>query len=107
MRKSILVLCLVVALSSFATWQLLVKPFYFGSNAPDSLSDSANKEQDILPQVLAWNNEKNIPTQKFRTGHVTPGTLQNYFQKTEDGYCIKLPSSTIVPTPAVVTVCYM
>jgi Ca-activated chloride channel homolog len=69
----------------------------------DLPDDSAGYEKDILPQILAINeNEKFKPKKDFRKGHVTTASLKSYYEKTEDGYCIKLPNFTNVPTPAVI-----
>lgn len=66
-------------------------------------ADSIEKAMDILPQILAINSEDGYrPPKEFRKGVVTPTTINNYLTKTENGYCIKLPSSTTIPTPAVV-----
>jgi outer membrane protein assembly factor BamB len=66
--------------------------------------DSTNSERDILPDISELNsNDKFAPPSKFRSGHVTTAVLKkNYLEKTADGYCIKLPNPTNVPTPAVV-----
>ncbi|MGB8192910.1 MAG: PQQ-binding-like beta-propeller repeat protein [Chitinophagaceae bacterium] len=73
----------------------------YSSAVMNSAIDSAD-DRDILPGILALNsNERTRPPKTFRTGHVTNTTINNYLEKTEDGYCIKLPSTTIVPTPAV------
>ncbi|MES2774852.1 MAG: PQQ-binding-like beta-propeller repeat protein [Bacteroidota bacterium] len=71
---------------------------------PETPSDSVAKgsEKDILPQILSLNsNEKCYPKKDFRKGVVTPSKIANYLTKTADGYCIQLPSSTNIPTPAV------
>lgn len=65
--------------------------------------DSAKYERDILPLVIALNNDDRYkPKKDFRQGHVTVATLKNYYEKTENGFCIKLPNNTNVPTPAVI-----
>lgn len=70
-----------------------------GDNEPDSME----KAMDILPQILAINSKEGYqPPKEFRKGVVTPATIDNYLTKTENGYCIKLPSNTNIPTPAVV-----
>jgi len=68
----------------------------------DSISTAAEKEQDILPQIVSFNsNEKFRPRKDFRKGVVTSTTIDNYLTKTDYGYAIQLPSSTNIPTPAV------
>jgi Ca-activated chloride channel family protein len=63
----------------------------------------STSEKNILPEIIAINSdEKNKPPVKFRAGHVTQTTLKNYFHETENGYYIQLPSTTLVPTPAIV-----
>jgi hypothetical protein len=47
--------------------------------------------RNILPEIIALNNGQSKPSTKFRTGHVTNTELNNYLEKTKDGYCIKLP----------------
>jgi Ca-activated chloride channel homolog len=101
MRKSILVACLVLALSSFTAWQLVAK-HHLSSPTTSSLKDSAGQERDILPQVLAWSVKENLPAPNFRTGHVNPATLKNYLEKKDYGYCIKLPRNTLIPSASVV-----
>ena len=65
--------------------------------------DSPAKETDILPQILALNGDARFqPKKDFRKGVVTATKFDNYLTKTDNGYCIKLPSVTNVPTPAVV-----
>ena len=66
-------------------------------------ADSAKDERDILRDILALNNNKRYaPPSDFRKGHVTETTLKDYLEKTDYGYVVKLPSSTLVPTPAVI-----
>jgi outer membrane protein assembly factor BamB len=43
-----------------------------------------------------------MPKKDFRKGVVTAGTIDKYLSKTADGYCIQLPNSTNIPTPAVI-----
>lgn len=65
--------------------------------------DSTRYEKDILPLIIALNNDdKYKPKKDFRQGHVTVATLKDYYEKTADGFCIKLPNNTNVPTPAVI-----
>jgi outer membrane protein assembly factor BamB len=66
------------------------------SALPDSL------ERNILAEIISLNNDKNRPSSTFRKGHVTDAALDNYLHKTNDGYYIQLPSTTMVPTPAVI-----
>ena len=59
-------------------------------------------ERDILPAIIAINSdEENKPSTNFKKGHVNQTTLKNYLHQTENGYYIQLPSTTIVPTPAI------
>lgn len=98
-KLSLFIAGLCICLGLFATWHFL-RSF---SSSPKQISavDSVN-ERDILPAMLALNNDKAKPSKDFREGHVTTAMLENYLEKTSEGYCIKLPSTTIVPTPAVV-----
>jgi outer membrane protein assembly factor BamB len=66
------------------------------------MTDSSRSERDILADILALNNPRSVaPPKDFRKGHVTKTTFTSYLEKTADGYYIKLPSSTNIPTPAV------
>lgn len=65
-------------------------------------ADSTVFDRNILPDIQALNSDKKVsPPKSFRSGHVTKSRMNNYLEKTPDGYYIKLPSSTNVPTPAV------
>jgi outer membrane protein assembly factor BamB len=106
MRKTILAATsLLLCLSILTAWRIFRdNPLTrtTGSNKPVK-NDSSLNEKDILPQILALNsNERFIPKKEFRKGHVTVASLDKYFQKTPDGFCIQLGSQTNIPTPAVV-----
>ncbi len=103
MRKIILlaasfILCFIV----LTAW----KNDHNNSSKPSSIlveDDSARYEKDILPLIVSLNNDDRYkPKKDFRKGHVTVTTLDNYYEKTADGFCIKLPNNTNVPTPAVI-----
>lgn len=104
MKKiSLLPLLLLSGIVMLTAWKL------GGSSAtgelmlPDNARDSAEKAMNILPQILAINSKDGFkPPKDFRKGVVTPTTIDNYLKKTENGYCITLPSNTNIPTPAVV-----
>jgi Ca-activated chloride channel homolog len=93
-----MVVCLVVVFS-FTTWQLIATLRFSAVNRSLFIKDST--EKDILSQALSWNTQENILSQQFRSGHVTNTSLTNYFVKTEYGYYVQLPSTTNIPTPAV------
>ncbi len=98
MRKTgLLVISLIACVCLFTAGKIIDK------NKTDGTTDPTHFEKDILPGILALNgDERYKPKKNFRTGHVTPAKLDNYLRKTEDGYCIQLPSHTNIPTPAVI-----
>ena len=111
MRKTILLATsLILCFSILTAWEILQKKkstapasSYKPVNYPLSPDDSARYEKDILPQILALNsNERFKPKKDFRQGHVTVASLDKYFEKTADGFCIQLSSQTNIPTPAVI-----
>ena len=84
----------------FSAWKFTSN--IISRSAVTAVVDSAN-ERDILPAIIAINSDKgNKPKTNFKKGHVNQTTLKDYFHETENGYYIQLPSTTIVPTPAVV-----
>ena len=91
---------LVISLVIFSAWKF--SNIIISKSTLVSIVDSTS-EKDILPAIIALNSdEKNKPPVKFRDGHVKQTTLKDYFHKTENGYYIQLPSTTLVPTPAVI-----
>ncbi|MEW6468259.1 MAG: PQQ-binding-like beta-propeller repeat protein [Bacteroidota bacterium] len=57
---------------------------------------------DVLKQVLDMNAEtKPKPTKNFKPGHIAYTDLQDHLKTTANGFVIKLPSSTNVPTPII------
>src|SRR6201999_2944777 len=75
------------------------------SKPPFSKSELAaidSLERNILPQIISLNNDNKRPSTKFRKGHVTDAMLNTPLHKTDYGYYIQLPSTALVPTPAVV-----
>ncbi len=106
MRKTILLATSVIlCFSILSAWEILQnKPLTVTAVSFKPLTDdSARAEKDILPQVLALNNNERFkPKKDFRQGHVTVASLDKYLEKTADGFCIQLSSQTNIPTPAVV-----
>jgi outer membrane protein assembly factor BamB len=103
MKKITLLPALLMLVITFLTaWQLKTVTVLLARPAHHSLNDSASQEKDILPQVLSLNNNSKFsPRKDFRKGVVTTTRIDNYLTKTTDGYYIQLPSSTNIPTPAV------
>ena len=109
-RISLLLPALIICICLLSAWQILSiervalkagqikKPIStFGKD------DSTHYEKDILSSILELNSdEKFKPRKDFKKGIVTAARLSNYLQKTENGFCIKLPSTTNIPTPAVI-----
>jgi len=57
-------------------------------------------------QLLAWYKKfymdnGSVTPASFNKDHVTPATLRDYLEKTDDGYVIQLPGSTLVPSPVI------
>lgn len=118
MRKTILLATpLILCFSILTAWEILQKkqltatassssqrsPSDKPVNTQLSPDDSARYEKDILPQILAMNNNDRFkPKKDFRQGHVTIASLNKYLEKTADGFCIQLSSQTNIPTPAVI-----
>jgi len=100
MRRSSIIACLLLVVSALTAWSLL-SPVQNHLKPNPVKTDSAGIERDILSEITGLNNETNAPSVKFRTGHVTPTTLKDYFKKTDYGFSISLPSNTNIPTPAV------
>lgn len=68
---------------------------HFGKAPTDSI-------RDILNDVNFINNaQMPAPSKKFRPGHVTEASLNNYYKKTDYGFIINMQSSSNVPTPAI------
>jgi Ca-activated chloride channel family protein len=101
MRKhSYSLILLVMSVILFSAWKFTSN--IISRSAVTAVVDSAN-ERDILPAIIAINGDKkNKPPTNFKRGHINQTTLKDYFHETENGYYIQLPSTTIVPTPAVV-----
>lgn len=55
---------------------------------------------DVLAQVNALNSGTK-PNSHFNAGHISFTEIDNYLTKTKDGFIVKLPSNTNVPTPTV------
>ena len=70
---------------------------------PDTtLTTSPDEGIDVLKQVQDMNGkDKPKPPTHFNAGHVSFAEMDNYLTKTKDGFVIKLPSNTNVPTPTV------
>lgn len=67
-------------------------------NTLDSLPDT---EEDVLEDFLFINADSMPqPSTNFRPGHVAEIDLNDYFQKTENGYSIQLPQLTNMPSPS-------
>jgi len=57
---------------------------------------------DVLKDVLAMNDEsKPKPSKQFNTGHITFTDIKDYLKTTTQGFTIKLPSATNVPSPII------
>ena len=103
MRKhSLLLMLLALSLILFSAWE-----FSYNANGNKRsvalVTDDSAAERDILPAILAINNDKeNKPKTDFKRGHVKQRTLKNYLHQADNGYYIQLPNYTMVPTPAVV-----
>lgn len=67
---------------------------------PDTTITTADEGIDVLKQVKAMNSGIK-PSDRFNAGHVSFTDISNYLTKTKDGFVIKLPSNTNVPTPTV------
>ncbi len=101
-KQNLLLIGLAVILVLILGWALVSKTLATTNKAAFNTIDSVY-ERDILPDILALNNNgKLAPPKTFKTGHVTTTTLTNYIHKTDNGYYIQLPTQTLVPTPAVV-----
>ena len=101
-KLSLLLICLSVSLVLFSAWMIIHKTSGKFAHNKTSVIDSTSGT-DILPDILALNNNEKIqPLKDFRKGNVSVTTLKNYFHKTENGYYLQLPGETIVPTPAVI-----
>lgn len=95
-----LLLCLLLILVLFSAWIFIRKS---PSHATKSWLIDSTYSKDILPDILAFNNnDKTRPSKDFRKGNVSKTTLTNYFHKTGNGYYLQLSSETLVPTPAVI-----
>lgn len=86
--------------ASDATSEILagkaMNPLFAGLSSEDSAAI------DLLADARAINApERPQPATKFRSGHVTPGSLADHLEKTENGFKIDLKRSTQVPTPTV------
>lgn len=105
-KQQLALLALVISIAALTAWKATTGSASC-TNSSQSLKtnpdDSALYEKNILPAILALNgNDKFRPKKDFRKGNTTKATLEKYFEKTEAGFCIKLPSYTNIPTPAVV-----
>lgn len=100
-KSSLLIAAMLSSVLLLAALQLINKRVH--GVAGDTNVDSSKYERDILPEILALNNEvRNLPPKGFRTGHVKSKKLKDYTEKTEDGFVITFPSGTSLPTPALV-----
>src|ERR1051326_2103016 len=69
---------------------------------PDSTLTTTNEGIDVLKYVQAMNGkDMPKPASHFNAGHVSFTDINDYLTKTKDGFTIKLPSNTNVPTPTV------
>jgi len=102
MRKySLLLILLVMSVILFSAWKFTNK--IINSRPAASIITDSTSERDILPGIIAINSDEgNRPPVNFKKGHVNQAKLNNYLHQTENGYYIQLPSTTIVPTPAVI-----
>ncbi len=62
-------------------------------------STSPADSTDILEAVRALQKAMPAPPKTFSTGHVSPGEIEDYLQKTEDGFVIQLPARSLTPSP--------
>ena len=101
MRKtSVWVVAIITGLTLLTAWRIVSGSGKTAGNR--ATADSSKYERDILPEILSLNKDGlTSPAKNFRTGHVTDAKLKDYFEKTDYGFCIKLPKQTNIPTPAV------
>lgn len=97
-------LAALILLGSMAAFQ--PKTHETGTGAqhdPDStLTARTDEGVDVLKQVLEMNGSSlPKPPDHFKAGHVTFTEAATTLTKTANGFSIKLPSSTNVPTPTV------
>jgi Ca-activated chloride channel homolog len=98
-RLNLVVIGLILALAAFA-----FVPRGNDEAAIIVTGDSTGHDPgiDVLAQVKARNADNMPkPSTNFRAGHITFTDIQNYLTKTDNGFVIKLPSNTNVPTPIV------
>lgn len=74
-----------------------------GVPGPDStITADANEGVDVLQYILEMNGASMPkPPDHFKAGHVTFTEMSTTLTKTKDGFTIKLPGNTNVPTPTV------
>ncbi len=78
------------------------KPIFTPVPVPDTTLTTTDQGIDVLKQVKAMNADKMpTPPTHFNAGHVSFTDINDYLKKTKDGFVIKLPSNTNVPTPSV------
>ena len=75
--------------------------FLYGCITPEGSLDpvASGNSTDILQAVLVMQDSMPPPPTQFRPGHVQPGTITAYLNKTETGFVIQLPSASLTPSP--------
>jgi outer membrane protein assembly factor BamB len=70
---------------------------------PRVKTEGPTTDKDVTAEVKAWNSDKFAsPPTSFRSGHVTPRTLDGKAITTgPTGFTVKLPSGAPIPTPTV------
>ena len=102
MKKTIFIAALLLV-GSFAAFAPFTKEAIGTTQPlPDSTLTTIDEGIDVLKQVQAMNGkDMPKPPTRFNAGHVSFGDITDYLTKTKDGFVIKLPSNTNVPTPTV------
>lgn len=87
-----------IAIAAFA-------PLPSSSPSPNLTPDTTTTTDagvDVLKFALAMNGkDMPKPPDRFNAGHVSFTDINDYLTKTKDGFVIKLPSNTNVPTPTI------
>ena len=100
--KKLLIAAIIPIAFGMAAFSALPKETSFNPDpTPDTtLTATPDDGIDVLTQVNALNSGTK-PNSRFNAGHISFTDINDYLTKTKDGFIVKLPSNTNVPTPTV------
>src|ERR1051325_26720 len=101
MKKLLFAALLLIVIGAAAFTSHPVQTSGYAGFLPDTtITTTPNDGIDVLAQVNALNSGTK-PSSHFNAGHISFGDINDYLTKTKDGFVVKLPSNTNVPTPTV------